>query len=170
MNPLIQEAISITKDLGDVTFLGAVAVLLHTKSGRQSRDLDFAVATPITDKELEEKGYFKRMEGGEEIRRTPNNYKIDILYRRPINEIPISVIIKNAIYIPVNKNMKIKVVSLETLILMKARTSRDQDIEDLMYISKQKYNKIDWEKLKSLTKSQTEFINIRTAINHLKSS
>jgi predicted nucleotidyltransferase len=144
MNPLIQEAISITKDLGDVTFLGAVAVLLHTKSGRQSQDLDIAVTTPITDKELEQKGYFKGMEGGVEIRRTPNNYKIDIYHDRPINEIPISVIIKNAIYIPV-KNMKIRVVSLEALILMKARTSRDQDIEDLMYISKQKYDKINWE-------------------------
>jgi hypothetical protein len=168
MNPLIQEAISITNDLGDVTFLGAVAVLLHTRSGRQSQDLDFAVATVISDEILEEKRYFKHLENGKEIRRTPNGYKIDIYHDRPVNEIPIQTILQNAVYLPTNKRIKVKVVSLEILILMKSRTRRDQDIEDLIYISKQKSNSINWEELKVLTKTQIEYNDIKNTINTLK--
>lgn len=78
MNPLIPEAAAITKDLGDITFIGAVAVLLHVGRGRESQDLDFVILTPLTKEELEEKGYFTRIENGEEVTRTPRGYKIDI--------------------------------------------------------------------------------------------
>jgi len=71
MNPLIQEAIDITNDLGDVTFIGAVAVLLHTKQGRESRDLDFVIGAPISKEELEQKRYFTRIENGKEVTRSP---------------------------------------------------------------------------------------------------
>lgn len=67
MNPLIPEAVAITKDLGDVTFIGAVAVLLHLGRGRESQDLDFAILTPLTREGLEEKGYFTRIENSEEV-------------------------------------------------------------------------------------------------------
>ena len=48
-HPLLREAILITKELGDVVFIGAVAILLHIGKGRarESRDLDFAIAHPI---------------------------------------------------------------------------------------------------------------------------
>jgi predicted nucleotidyltransferase len=143
MNLLIKEAASITRDLGDVTFLGAVAVVFHIRYERQSPGLDFAVATIISDGKLEEKRYFKNIENGKEIRRTPNGYKIDIYHDRPINNIPIPVVLQNAVYVQVSKKIKIKVVSLETLILMKSRARRDKDIEDLMNISKQKYDKVN---------------------------
>lgn len=51
-NPLLNEAIEITNDLADVTFIGAVAVFMHTIEGRESRDLDFIIAYKITDEEL----------------------------------------------------------------------------------------------------------------------
>jgi len=52
LNPYIEEAVLITKDLGDVTFVGAVAVFLHTKKSRESKDLDFVVAEQITREHL----------------------------------------------------------------------------------------------------------------------
>lgn len=57
MHPLIREALDITQDLGPVTFVGAVAVFLHTKNTRESRDLDFAIAKQITREELLDKKY-----------------------------------------------------------------------------------------------------------------
>ena len=44
MKPLIREAAYITQDFGTATFVGAIAVMLHTNEQRQSQDLDFVVA------------------------------------------------------------------------------------------------------------------------------
>ena len=163
---LIHEAVLITRDLGEVVFLGAVAVFLHTRSGRESQDLDFVIVTPLTDEQLERKGYSKRREGQDEIRRTPNGYKIDIFQNEPINRIPISTIIETAVYLPA-KRTKLKVVSLEVLILMKVRTAREQDREDIDVIVKERYHYIDWVKFKSLTESKTEYSSIHNAVDFI---
>lgn len=60
MHPLIQEAIRITEDLGDVIFVGAVGIFLQTKATRESQDLDFAVAKELPAELLDEKRYFVR--------------------------------------------------------------------------------------------------------------
>ncbi len=51
MMPLIRKAVCISRDFG-TTFVGAVAVTLHTGEQRQSRDLDFVVAEQITRDDL----------------------------------------------------------------------------------------------------------------------
>lgn len=61
---LEQEALKITSELGGVVFIGAVAVLLHTKGSRESKDLDFAVTTKLSDEFLEGKTYSKHEEIG----------------------------------------------------------------------------------------------------------
>jgi hypothetical protein len=103
---LIKDAAPITGDPGDVTFLGTVALVLHIKYGRQSPGLNFVVATIISDEKLEEKRYFKNIENGKEIRRIPNGYMIDIYHDRPINNIPIPVVLQNAVYVQVSKKIK----------------------------------------------------------------
>ena len=72
MKPLIKEAVCISQDLGDVTFVGAVAVMLHTGEQRQSQDLDFVVAKQITVDEFLDKGYKIDLQGK---KFTPRNYK-----------------------------------------------------------------------------------------------
>ncbi len=57
MNPLIREALRITLDFDTATFVGAIAVMLHTGEQRQSQDLDFVVAEQIDVDEFLDKGY-----------------------------------------------------------------------------------------------------------------
>lgn len=45
MKDLVREAVLVSKELGDAIFVGAVAVYLHTGKTRESRDLDFAIAS-----------------------------------------------------------------------------------------------------------------------------
>ncbi len=71
MNPYIEEAVLITKDLGDVTFVGAVAVFLHTKKSRESKDLDFVVADQITREQFLHLKYKFINENGKERIYTP---------------------------------------------------------------------------------------------------
>ncbi len=49
--PLIRDAVCISRDFG-TTFVGAVAVTLHTGEQRQSGNLDFVFAEQITSDEL----------------------------------------------------------------------------------------------------------------------
>jgi hypothetical protein len=68
MHPLIQEAIRITEDIGDVVFIVAVAIFLQTKATRESQDLDFAVAKELPAEILDEKRYFVRKVKGKEAK------------------------------------------------------------------------------------------------------
>ena len=74
--------------------MGAVAVFLHTKNTRESHDLDFAIAKPITREELLDKGYKFFTIHGVEQTYTPREFKIDIYAERPLNGIPIKTIIE----------------------------------------------------------------------------
>jgi Nucleotidyl transferase of unknown function (DUF2204) len=167
---LANEAVRITRELGDVTFVGAVAVYFHTKGARSraTRDLDFAVAIPITPEQLREKEYKIFQEGKKERIRTPRNYKIDI-YTGDVGEIPVIDIINRAKSVPVGKSGKnsVKIMCLEDLIITKHRTPRGQDAEDLFEIAKTKFFEIQWSLLQSLTKSEYEFSEIKTKMNAL---
>ena len=57
MKPIIREAVYISQDFGDATFVGAIAVMLHADKQRQSQDLDFVVAEQISVDEFLDKGY-----------------------------------------------------------------------------------------------------------------
>jgi hypothetical protein len=162
MNPLIPEAIAITRDLGDVTFIGAVAVLLHVGKGRESQDLDFAILAPLTKDELEERGYFTRIEDGKEVTRTPRGYKIDIYSRRPIKGISIEEIVKTGASKTIN-NQVIRFSSLEILLVLKYRAGRTQDVEDLQLLAQRKFQEIRWDVIQELT-SDTEYLDLRNTI------
>jgi predicted nucleotidyltransferase len=159
MNPLIPEAVAITKDLGDVTFIGAVAVLLHVGRGRESQDLDFAILTPLSKEELEQKGYFTRIENGKEVTRTPRGYKIDIYSRKPIKGISIEEIVETGISKEIN-GQPVRFASLEVLMVLKYRAARTQDIEDLQMLAQRKSREIRWGVIKELT-SDIEYQDLK---------
>lgn len=161
MNPYIEEAVLITQDLGDATFVGAVAVFLHTKKSRESQDLDFVVAEQITREEFLNLEYRFVEENGKERIYTPRNYKIDVYDSRELNDISLQRIIETRATIPVDKKgTTVNTICLEGLIVTKHRANRDQDHEDLSLISMYCYRNIDWKILKTFTKNDLEFRQI----------
>ena len=163
MNPLIKEAVYISQDLGDITFVGAVAVMLHTGEQWQSKDLDFVVAKQITVDEFLDKGYKIDLQGK---KFTPRNYKVDVYHERNLNGIPLDYIIKTATAIPVDKKgTTVNSISLEGLIVTKFRAGRDQDMEDLQRLTVRCSSKINWDEIKCLVKSDTEYSEIEQTIN-----
>ena len=164
MNPFIKEAVYISQDFGTATFVGAIAVMLHTKEQRQSQDLDFVVAEQITTDELLDKGYKIEQQGDKKF--TPRGYKIDIFSDRDLNGITLKYIIETAAVISVDKKgTTVNAISLEGLIVAKFRAGRDQDIEDLQRLAVRCGSKINWDKVKYLTKSDTEYLEIQQAIS-----
>jgi len=165
VKPIIREAFNITNDLGSVTFVGAVAVILQTNEFRQSQDIDFVIADEVSNEELLDKQYKIVQENGKEKKYTPRGYKIDMYSSRELNDIPLQTIINNAQAIPIDKKENtVNVMSLETLIVSKFRANREQDNEDLNRIAKTRYKDIRADKLKELTKSDTELKDIQSTL------
>lgn len=161
MNPYIEEAVLITQDLGDATFVGAVAVFLHTQKSRESQDLDFVVAEQITREKFLNLNYRFVEENGKEKTYTPRNYKIDVYHSRELNEIPLQRIIDTRATIQVDKKgTTVNTICLEGLIVAKYRANRDQDLEDLSIIAMYCFRDIDWKILKTFTKNDLEFEQI----------
>lgn len=169
MHPLIREALKITEDLGPVTFVGAVAVFLHTKNTRESQDLDFAVARNISRKELLGKKYRFIVENGKEKTYTPRNYKIDIYANRPLNKIPIKTIIETSKdFVVDNKGNKVNAMGLEALVLAKFRANRPiQDYPDLRALAVEKLRDINWKILEKLTENKTEFDDLKSTLEYI---
>jgi len=46
----LTEALKISEELDDVVFVGAIAVTVHTGRGRQTHDIDIALASPCQKK------------------------------------------------------------------------------------------------------------------------
>ena len=163
MNPLVQEAISITQDLGNVIFIGAVAIMLHTKAGRPSADLDVVLSTKLSDDDLATKKYIK-LAAKRDSWQTPRHFKVDI-YRKDVSKIPIKSVIDTLKIIKVGQKNRLRVAGLECLIVAKSRAKRAQDLDDLRLLAKKKFGQIDWKILESMTTSRTEFENIRATMN-----
>ena len=164
MKPIIREAVYISQDFGDATFVGAIAVMLHADKQRQSQDLDFVVAEQISIDEFLDKGY--KINRQKDKKFTPRGYKIDVYHKRDLNGIPLEHIIKTATPIPVDKKgTTVNAISLEGLIVVKFRAGRDQDIEDLQMLAIRCNTKINWDAIKYLAKSDLEYSEIRQAIN-----
>jgi len=169
LNPYIEEAVLITRDLGDVTFVGAVAVFLHTGKSRESKDLDLVVAEQITRKRFLDLKYRFINENGKERIYTPRNYKIDVYDSRDLNEIPLDRIIETRVTITVNKkNTTVNTICLEGLIVVKYRAKRDQDLADLSLIAMYCFKKIDWKLLRTFTKDDVEFRQITETMKFYK--
>lgn len=160
----MREAALITKDLGQVVFIGSIARYFHTKDYRESQDLDFAVITPLSEEELFEKGYRKYEENRKEVWRTPREIKID-MFTRDVGRIPIKTLIETAKEFDADKKgNKLSVMSLECLIITKHRAQRDQDIDDLKMIAERKLSEIDWNQLKKIVDDETEYQTIKRDI------
>lgn len=169
MNPYIEEAVLITKDLGDATFVGAVAVFLHTGKSRESNDLDLVVAEQITREHFLDLNYRFVNENGKERIYTSRNYKIDVYDSRDLNEIPLHRIIETRATIAVGKkNTTVNVICLEGLIVAKYRAKRDQDQADLSLIAMYCFKKIDWKLLQTFTKDDIEFRQIAESMKFYK--
>lgn len=169
MHPLIREALKITEDLGPVTFVGAVAVFLHTMNTRESQDLDFVMAKPISREELLDKHYRFIIENGKEKTYTPRNYKVDIYSDRPLNKIPIKTIIETSKDFEVDKKgHKVNAMGVETLILAKFRANRPSpDYPDLRTLAVKRLKQIDWKLLEKLSGSKTEFDDLKNTLEYM---
>ena len=169
MHPLVREALKITKELGPVTFVGAVAVFLHTKNTRESQDLDFAIAKPITRDELLDKGYRFFTRNGVEETYTPREFKIDIYSERPLNDIPIKTIIETSKDFDVDrKGSIVNAMGLEALILAKFRANRPaQDYPDLRALAVQRLQDINWNLLETLSKNRAEFEDLKNTLEFM---
>jgi len=169
MHPLIQEAMGITEDLGDVVFVGAVGIFLQTKATRESQDLHFAVSKELPAEMLDEKRYFVRKVKGKEARYIPRGYKIDI-YTRDVSGIPIDRVVATAKDIEVRKGVTVKAASVEVLVVSKFRAAakrKGTDDVDIRTLVQSKYKEIDWDILKSLTDSEIEYQRIRNEMDAL---
>lgn len=155
MNPLVREAVEIAKDIGDVVLVGAAAVILHTKEGRSSEDLDFALTTELSDETLLDKRYIK-LRDKRDSWQTPRHFKVDF-FRKDVGEIPIKSILDMSTMISVDTKNTLRVISLECLIVAKSRADRPTDREDLRLLAKKRFNEIDWDIIKSISKSGMEF-------------
>ena len=166
MNPLVREAVEIANDLGQIIVVGAVAVMIHTQRGRQSADIDIAIAIKLSDDEMVLKKYIP-IRGKRDSWDSPRGVKIDI-FRRDVSGIPVETIAKTAKNIVVDKNgTKVKTASLEVLIATKYRAFNRRkslgDESDLRTIAKRKFKEIDWDLLGQIT-TETEFADIKRAI------
>ena len=165
MNRLANEAVVITKELGDVIFIGALATYMYTKSGRDSQDLDFVTEKPLSDDELLSKGYKKSITGKQPWF-SPRGIKIDI-YTSDIPGVSFGWIVKNSRKFSVGKKGSIRILGLESLIIAKHKAARDQDIEDLRNIAQRKLGEIDWSMVRQITGDQFMADNIRRDMEFL---
>ena len=162
MNP-IEEAEKITEELGDVVFVGAVAVMVQLRTKhRRTRDIDLAMVAKLSKEELEAKGYRTYYEKGKEITYTPRNIKVDI-FTKDVSRIPIETVYSTSVSFS-GKNRTIKVACVEVLLIAKHRAARPQDIEDLQNLCKNKGKSINWTLLEEIAET-TEMSEIKTVVN-----
>lgn len=159
MNPLMREAVEIAKDIGDVVLIGAAAVMLHAKMGRSSDDLDFVLTTELSDETLLDKGYIK-LQNKRDSWQTPRYFKVDF-FRKDVGGIPVKSILDMSTMIPVDTKNTLRVISIECLIVAKSRADRPTDREDLRLLAKKRFNEIDWNVIKSISKSDMEFESMK---------
>jgi predicted nucleotidyltransferase len=167
LKPLVRESLLITKELGNVIFIGAIARYFHTNLLRESQDIDFALEKPISNKELNDKGYNQFSRNGKLEWFTPRGIKID-MYIRDVSKIPIGIIIKTSKNFTVGKvGDLVRVIGLEPLIVAKHRAQRDADIEDLQALAKSRFKEIKWDVLEKVAKDKHEFESVRTTMTYL---
>lgn len=132
----------------------------HIGPHRQTRDVDFVIASSVNEDELLRKGY-KKFRDRKETWYSPRNVKIDI-FTRDVNRIEITKILDTSVAKPVGKNT-IRVMSLELLLLSKFRAGREQDIQDIQEICIRQGEKVRLEELEELA-TEIEVTNLRNTI------
>ena len=137
---LEREAVNIARELGEVVFIGALAVNRYVRF-RESRDVDLATAGPLEEKKMVRLGYRKR-ESSRKSWYTPRGIQADF-YTKDVGGIPVDWILKTAVPARVGKD-EIKIITLEGLIIAKHRAGRSQDIADLRQLLS-RGRKIRWD-------------------------
>jgi predicted nucleotidyltransferase len=135
-------AIGVARDLKEVVFVGAFAVICHVGPYRSSQDINIALATPLGDNEFEALGYRIFHESGKKVIRTPEGVKLDV-YTRDVSGIMVSDVFRTAITKRIRRN-EVRVMGLEALLIAKMRASRPQDIEDLHELCRQLGKTVKW--------------------------
>jgi len=159
LNPIIKEAVEITKELGHVTFIGAVAVILQQGRQRASEDLDFVVAEQIPDETFLNLKYTN----DNDVWYTSRHYKIDVYHSRDLKGIPLQQIIDTADEIKVKKGTTVRAICLEGLMVSKFRAARTQDIEDLKYLASNCYKRVNYTTLQEFC-TNLEFNELKKVI------
>ncbi len=157
-------AARVSRDLKDVVFVGAFAVVCHIGAYRRTRDLDLALAMPLSDEEFERLGYRASYESGKKVLRTQEGVKLDV-YTRDVSGIPISDVFKTAIVIRIGPD-EIKVMCLEALLIAKMRASRPQDVEDVQTLCRRLGKAVRWDVVDKLATS-TEAAELRNVVSAL---
>lgn len=144
-----------------------MARYFHTSILRESRDIDFALEKPLSNKELTDKGYNQFSRNGKLEWFTPRGIKID-MFTRDVSKIPIDVIIKTSKNFTVGKaGDLVRVIGLEPLIVAKHRAQRDADVEDLQALARSRFKEIRWDVLEMVAKDKHEFDSVRTTMTYL---
>ncbi len=159
MNPLVREAVEVAKDIGDVVLVGAAAVMLHTREGRSSEDLDFALASELSDDILLDKGYIK-LRDKRDSWQTPRHFKVDF-FRKDVG--------LSALLLATMRHSKLitfNVFLVSTLIIIDMPSIdligiSPTDREDLRLLAKKRFNEIDWAIIESISKSDMEFESMK---------
>ncbi|MBI2648848.1 MAG: nucleotidyltransferase [Thaumarchaeota archaeon] len=144
---LEREAVKVTEELGEVVFIGALAVN-HYARFRGTRDIDLAVAGPPSESRLTALGYRKK-EGSTASWYTPRGIKVDF-YTRDVGKIPVNWILKTSVPVMFAKK-EIRVICLEGLILAKHRAGRSQDIADLRQLIVRCGRSIRWDVMRQIS-------------------
>lgn len=160
---LLREAQKIFEELDDVVFIGAIAVQAHTGRDRQTHDIDLALASPMSDEELENRGYLARNENGKKVRRSPRGIRVDI-YTKDVSGIQVSVISRTAKTKSLDKGGTIRVMCPEALLLAKlraSRPSRPQDAQDIHELFSYRKLNINWAVFEDLGANGTEIARLK---------
>lgn len=158
-------AVRVSRDLKEVVFVGAFAVVCHIGPYRSTRDIDLALATPLSDDEFEKLGYRTFNESGKKVIRTREGVKLDV-YTRDVSGIPVSDVFSTAVVKQVDSD-EIKVMCLEALLIAKMRASRPQDIEDVQTLCRRRGKTIRWDVVDALATSMesAELKNVASAFS-----
>jgi predicted nucleotidyltransferase len=155
-------AVRVSKDLKDVVFVGAFAVICHIGPYRSSQDIDVALATPLSDEVFEALGYRIFHERGKKVIRTPDGVKLDV-YTRDVSGIPIKEIFRTSVIKRI-RGSEIRVMGLEALLIVKLRASRPQDIEDVQQLCKRRGKAIRWNVVDELA-SREESAELKNVVS-----
>jgi len=136
-------AVRVSRDLKEVVFVGAFAVICHIGPYRRTRDIDLALTTPLSDEEFERLGYHIFHESGKKVIRTSEGVKLDV-YTRDVSGIPVSEVFSTAVVKRVGSG-EIRAMCLEALLIAKMRASRPQDIEDVQTLCRRLGKTIRWD-------------------------
>ncbi len=137
---LEREAAKITEELGEVVFIGAVAVN-HFARFRATKDIDLVMASSLNETKLRQLGYIPR-QGSKTSWYTPRGIRADF-YTKDVGGIAVGWILRNLVSVRVGVR-SISVICLEGLILAKHRAGRTQDIADLQELMKHNGQSIRW--------------------------